>query len=257
MSAYEPVRPQFRSQGAVSPLSEPRAEQQPLVHNLHGTRLTDEFAWLKAANWREVMRDPQQLDPAIRAYLQAENDYCEHALADNAALQEALFAEMKGRIKEDDTTVPDPDGPYAYYVRYRKDGQHPLLCRELRHGGAEQLLLDGDALARGKPFFRLGATSHSADHRLLAWTSDEHGSEFYTARVRVIESGADLADSVPDVSGSRHQNGRNGATTRNLDRKGISERHLFQALEAARSARVPSIQVGAQGDQVAIGAQTA
>ena len=91
MSADEGVRPQSRSQGHVSPLREPRAEQQPLVRNLHGTRLTDEFAWLKAANWREVMRDPQQLDPAARAYQQAENDYCEHALADNAALQEALF----------------------------------------------------------------------------------------------------------------------------------------------------------------------
>jgi oligopeptidase B len=137
----------------VPPPSEPRAEQRPFVRNLHGIRLTDEYAWLKAPNWREVMRDPQQLDPAIRAYLQAENGYCEHALADNAVLQEALFAEMKGRIKEDDSTVPDPDGAYAYYLRYRKDGQHPLLCREPRNGGAEQLLLDGDALARGKPFF--------------------------------------------------------------------------------------------------------
>ena len=186
----------------MPPPSEPRAAQRPLVHNLHGIRLTDEFAWIKDPNWREVMRDPQQLDPAIRAYLQAENGYCEQALADNAALQEALFAEMKGRIKEDDSTVPDPDGPYTYYVRYRKGGQHPLFCREPRNGGAEQLLLDGDALARGKPFFRLGATVHSPDHRLLAWTSDEPGSEFYTARVRVIDSGADLADSVPDVSGS-------------------------------------------------------
>ena len=186
----------------MPPPSEPRAAQRPLVHNLHGIRLTDEFAWIKDPNWQEVMRDPQQLDPAIRAYLQAENGYCEQALADNAALQEALFAEMKGRIKEDDSTVPDPDGPYAYYVRYRKGGQHPLFCREPRNGGAEQLLLDGDALARGKPFFRLGATVHSPDHRLLAWTSDEPGSEFYTARVRVIDSGADLADSVPDVSGS-------------------------------------------------------
>lgn len=148
------------------------------------------------------MRDPQRLDPAVRAYLNAENSYCEHALADNAALQEALFAEMKSRIKEDDSTVPEPDGAYAYYMRYRKDGQHPLFCREPRNGGAEQLLLDGDALARGKPFFRLGATVHSPDHQLLAWTSDEPGSEFYTARVRVIESRADLADTVPDVSGS-------------------------------------------------------
>ena len=185
-----------------APPIEPQAQQRPLVRNLYDTKLTDEFAWLKTPNWREVMRDPHQLEPAIRAYLQAENDYCDHAFADNAALQEALFAEMKGRIKEDDSSVPDPDGPYAYYVRYRKDGQHSLLCRQPRNGGAEQLLLDGDALARGKPFFRLGATSHSPDHRLLAWTSDEPGSEFYTARVRVIESNEDLADSVTDVSGS-------------------------------------------------------
>jgi oligopeptidase B len=72
------------------------------------------------------MRDPFQLDPAIRAYLKTENDYCERALADAKSLQETLFAEMKGRIKEDDSSAPDPDGPYAYYVRYRKEGQHPL-----------------------------------------------------------------------------------------------------------------------------------
>ena len=66
----------------------------------------------------------------------------------------------------------------------------------------QQLLLDGDALARGKAFFRLGATQHSSDHRLLAWLADEAGSELYTARVRVIDSGADLADVVPDTSGA-------------------------------------------------------
>jgi oligopeptidase B len=105
---------------------------------------------------------------------------------------------MKGRIKEDDSSAPDPDGPYAYYVRYRKEGQHPLLCREPRNSPhfpstqaadvkpEEQLLLDGDALAHGKAFFRLGATRHSSDHRLLAWLADEAGSELYTARVRVI-----------------------------------------------------------------------
>ncbi len=208
------MRPQFTSQGRVSPPSEPRAEQRPSVRILHGVRLTDEYAWLKAANWQEVMRDPQKLDPAIRAYLRAENDYCERALADTAALQATLFAEMKGRIKEDDSTVPDPDGPHAYYVRYRKNGQHPLLCREPRNPPSlpppqagegrmgEHLLLDADALASGKPFFRLGATRHSPDHRLLAWTADETGSELYTARVRVIETGADLPDSVPDVSGA-------------------------------------------------------
>ena len=207
------MRPQFPSQGHTGAPGEPRAQQRPFVHTLHGVSLSDEFAWLKAANWQEIMRDPEKLDPAIRAYLQAENDYCEHALGDTAALQATLFAEMKGRVKEDDSTVPEPDGPFAYYLRYRKDGQHPLLCREPRRsslptstpaegGAGEQLLLDGDALAQGKPFFRLGATQHSPDHRLFAWLADEAGSELYTARVRVIESGADIADIVPDVAGA-------------------------------------------------------
>jgi oligopeptidase B len=198
----ELTRPELSSQDAVTGLSEPQAEQRPHAQTLHGVPMRDEFAWLKAANWREVMRDPQQLDPEIRAYLQAENDYCDHALRDTTTLQDTLFAEMKGRIKEDDSTVPDPDGPYAYYVRYRLNGQHPLLCREPRQGGAEELLLDGDALAEGKAFFRLGATAHSQDHRLLAWLADDAGSELYTARVRTLDSGADLADVVPDASGS-------------------------------------------------------
>ncbi|HKN09970.1 MAG TPA: S9 family peptidase, partial [Pseudomonadota bacterium] len=202
----------------AGPPAEPRAEQHPLERTLHGLRLIDEYAWLKAENWREVMRDPRRLDPAIRAYLQAENDYCERALTDTESLQETLFAEMKGRIKEDDSSVPEPDGAYAYYVRYRQEGQHPLLCRQPRHSPhlpshlpstqagdikpPEQLLLDGDALARGKAFFRLGATRHSPDHRLLAWLADEAGSELYTARVRIIDNGADLADAVPDASGA-------------------------------------------------------
>jgi len=207
------MRPQFPSQGHAGAPGEPRAQQRPSVRTLHGVDLHDEFGWLKATNWQEVMRDPEKLDPAVRAYLQEENDYCERALADTAALQATLFAEMKGRVKEDDSTVPDPDGPFAYYVRYRKEGQHPLLCREPRHAlllaaepaeehAGEQLLLDGDALAQGKPFFRLGATQHSPDHRLFAWLADEAGSELYTARVRVIDSGADIADVVPDVSGA-------------------------------------------------------
>src|SRR6202047_5308568 len=205
----------FSSQRPEGPPGEPRAEQHVLARTFHGVSLNDEFDWLKAANWREVMRDPLKLDWAIRAYLQAENDYCERALGETAGLQQTLFAEMKARIKEDDSTVPEPDGSYAYYVRYRKEGQHPLLCRQPRRPSVaaagpqvveemneEQLLLDGDALAQGNAFFRLGVTEHSPDHRLLVVLADEAGSELYSARVRVIETGADLADVVPDASGT-------------------------------------------------------
>src|SRR5918996_4585587 len=97
-------------QRAVSPAEPPRAQPRPQVATWHDVKLVDDFAWLRAANWQEVMRDPIKLDAAIRAYLEAENDYADRALADTKGLQETLFAEMKGRIKEDDSTVPADDG---------------------------------------------------------------------------------------------------------------------------------------------------
>ena len=141
----------------ASPIA-PRAEARPSTSTWHGITLVDEFAWLRAANWQEVMRDPSMLDPAIRAYLDAENAYADAMLADTTDLQAALFAEMKGRIEQDDSTVPSADGPYAYYVRYREGGQHPVVCRQPRGGGADEILLDGDVLAAGKTYFKLGGT---------------------------------------------------------------------------------------------------
>jgi oligopeptidase B len=109
---------------------------------------------------------------------------------------------MKGRIKQDDSSVPSPDGAYAYYVRYREGGQHPIACRQPREGGAEQVMLDGDALAAGQAYFQLGAMRHSPDHRLLAWSADDKGSEYDTLRLRELATGHDLADVIPDIEGS-------------------------------------------------------
>jgi hypothetical protein len=108
--------------GTASPPVEPQAEQRPLERTLHDLRLIDEYAWLKAENWREVMRDPFQLDPAIRAYLQAENDYCERALADTKSLQETLFAEMKAASRR--TIRP----------RLTLMGLTPITCAIARRG---------------------------------------------------------------------------------------------------------------------------
>jgi oligopeptidase B len=181
---------------------EPRAEKRPACSTWHGVALRDDYAWLKATNWQEVMRDPSKLDPMIRAYLEAENAYADAVLGDTVESQIALFTEMKGRIKEDDSTVPSPDGAFAYYVSYREGGQHPIFHRHARNGGPDEILLDGDELAHGKSFFQLGATRHSPDHRYLAWSADEAGSEFYTLRIRAIATKQDLADAIPDASGS-------------------------------------------------------
>ena len=142
-------------------------------------------------NWREVMRDPSVLDPKIRAYLEAENAYAKAALAHTEALQETLFAEMKGRIKEDDSSVPSPTARYAYYMRYREGGQHPIAlppaARRRRRGRS---CSTATRSRPAKPYFQLGEARHSPDHRLIAWSADDKGSEYYTLRVRDLASGA-------------------------------------------------------------------
>jgi len=180
----------------------PTTEKRPTQSTVHGMTRTDEYAWLRAENWQEMFKDPAVLDPAIRAHLEAENAYQAALLADTAELRAALFAEMKGRIKEDDSSVPLKDGPYAYGSSYRLGGQHPRYFRTPRDGGAEEILLDGDAEAEGKAYFNLGGIDHSGDHRRLLWGFDDKGSEFYTLKVRDLASGADLPDIVTDTGGS-------------------------------------------------------
>ena len=151
----------------------PIAKPKSVERVVHGERLVDDYAWLRASNWREVMRDPSVLEPEIREYLEAENRYSEKSFKKTARLKKKLIAEMRGRIKEDDSTVPARDGSFAYFVRYREGGQHPLMYRVPSAGGAEQMLLDGDTLAKGKAYFHLGEARHSPDHRLLSWSADD------------------------------------------------------------------------------------
>jgi len=179
----------------------PVAPRRESRRTLHGVTLTDEYAWLKDPNSQEVLRKPELLDPDIRAYLEAENRYTEAILGPTKALQEALVREMRGRIKEDDSGVPTPDGPYAYLWKYREGGQHELIGRSPRDGGEVQLVLDGDALAATSDYFDFGETRHSPDHRLVAWSADIRGSEYFTIRVRNWQSGEDLTDVLEQTSG--------------------------------------------------------
>lgn len=184
------------------PVEAPRPEKKPVDDVHHGIRRVDDYAWLRADNWQEVFRDPSLLAPEIRAHLDAENAYQAALMADTADLRKVLFAEMKGRIKEDDSSVPMKDGPFAYGSSFRVGGDHPRYFRTPRDGGAEQILLDGDAEAEGKAYFRLGDIDHSSDHRRLLWAFDDKGSEFYSLRVRDLESSADLPDAIEDTGGS-------------------------------------------------------
>ena len=96
----------------------PVAAKKPVSDTRHGITRTDDYAWLRADNWQAMFRDPSILEPEIRKHLEAENAYMNAAMDDTKALQKALFAEMRGRIKEDDSSIPVKDGPFAYGHAY-------------------------------------------------------------------------------------------------------------------------------------------
>jgi oligopeptidase B len=183
--------------------SPPVARREPIVATHHSVQLTDDYAWLRAENWQEVMRDPAALAIDIRNHLEAENAYTEAMLGDTQPLQETLFQEMKARLKEDDRQVPLPDGPYEYFPRFVKGGQYFQLCRIPRGGSVDdaQVLLDGNAEAEGKKYWDLGNAAHSNDHALLAYATDDKGSELYTIRIRDLATGKNLADENSDTRG--------------------------------------------------------
>ncbi len=180
----------------------PNAKREIVSTSHHGRTTEDPYAWLKDPRWQEVMREPEVLDPEIRVYLEAENDYTNAALEPTASLQSTLFAEMRGRIKEDDASVPASDGPWQYYTRYETGGQYPIFCRRAGEDEkTEATLFHGDAEGAGKEFFRIATVQHSPDHRRLAIGIDEKGSEYYALRVKDIATDAYLADVIEDASG--------------------------------------------------------
>ena len=180
----------------------PVAPKKPRRIEQLGRVRTDDYAWMRDENWQEVLRDPKALGADIRDHLDAENAYTKAVLAGTEDLQARLFAEMKGRIKEDDASVPAPDGPWEYYGRYEVGAEHPIHARRPRgQADGEEILLDEQALAKGKAFFQVGAAHHSPDHALYAWASDEQGSEYYTIRVKDLASGEELGAPVESAYG--------------------------------------------------------
>ena len=185
-----------------SSLTPPVAEIRPHKTLQLGRERTDDYAWMKDANWREVLRDPKAIKADVKGYLEAENAYAKAMLASTEPLQAQMFEEMKGRVKEDDSTVPSPDGPFDYYARYEPGGQHPIYARRLRgREDNEAVLLDADAAAKGKAFFQVSGADHSPDHGLFAYAVDEQGSEVCRIFVKDLKTGEVLPQPVESSTG--------------------------------------------------------
>ena len=167
-----------------------------------GRERTDDYAWMKDENWQQVLRDPGAVRADVKAHLNAENAYTKAMLASTEPLQAVLFEEMKGRIKQDDASVPTPDGPWDYGWRYETGAQHPIHVRQPRGGGEEQILLDEEAQSKGSAYFQVGGAEHSPDHRLFAYAVDEQGSEVYRIHVKDLATGETLPEPVESTTGA-------------------------------------------------------
>ncbi len=180
----------------------PKAPVHPAMVTFHGHGRSDEYAWLRDDNWQQVMRTPEVLKPEIREYLEAENTYASELFGSLEGARKALFEEMKSRIKAEDSSVPAPDGAYAYYQRFEPKSQHPIFCRRANTpDAAEEIMLDVNVEAEGKTFFRVVAAEHSTDHSRLVYAQDDTGSEIHTLVVKDLGSGEILERNITTASG--------------------------------------------------------
>ena len=177
----------------MTDLTPPVAATRPHSFTAHGVTVDDPYAWLKDPNYPEVD------DPDVLAYLEAENAYYEGVMAPHQPLVERLYGEMKGRIKEDESTVPQKDGDWLYWTAYETGGEYRKWWRKPVAGGSDELLLDEPALAEGHEYFRLGAFSVSNDGRLLAYAIDDSGAERFEVRIKNLETGEHLPEVIPGM----------------------------------------------------------
>ncbi|MCT2558019.1 S9 family peptidase [Tsuneonella sp. YG55] len=186
---------------AVNPAkTPPRAAKKPSSVTHHGITVADDYAWLRDPKY------PMVDDPEILAHLEAENAWFEAAIAGQKDRIDALFTEMRARIKEADTSVPQKDGDYLYWIEFEDGAEYKKWWRRpvagADDGTADELILDEVALAEGKDYFRLGAISVSNDGTKLAYSIDDNGSERFTARVKDLASGEHLPDVIPGTLSS-------------------------------------------------------
>ena len=170
----------------------PVAAKRPFVIKApFGATRTDDYYWL---------RDDSRKDPDMLGYLNAENAYADAVLAPTKPLQDKIYAEITGRIKQDDSSVPYRLRGYWYYTRFATGQDYPVDAR--RKGsmtGPEEVMLDQPAMGAGKGYFQVGDKAVSMDNRLLAWADDAVGRRQYTLRVKDIASGKVFPDAVPNI----------------------------------------------------------
>jgi oligopeptidase B len=177
-------------------ITAPVAQQRPFQFTHHGITIEDPWHWLRDPGY------PKIKDKDILAYLKAENRYFEAHMKAQQPLVETLFEEMKGRIQEDDSSVPQKDGDWIYWSTFTKGSQYRRHYRKPAAGGDEQLILDQNELAKGKDYFQLSDLVISPNGKLMAYAYDDDGSERFEVHFRDLTTGKELPDVIPGTLSS-------------------------------------------------------
>jgi oligopeptidase B len=170
----------------------PIAIKKPQLLEIHGHQRQDSYYWMNDRENQEVID-----------HLNAENDYLKEVMKPTEVLQKELFEEMKGRIKEQDESVPYFKSGYFWYTRYEKGSEYPIFCRKLGSLEAEEeVILDVNMLATGKSYFQVGQAATSTNQKILAFAADEVGRRIYTLHFKNLETQEMLEDQIPEVTGN-------------------------------------------------------
>lgn len=178
----------------IQGIAVPKAPIKPYSMSIHEDIRVDNYYWLNDRENTEVI-----------AYLESENTYTETVMSPTKAFQEELFDEMKGRIKEQDESVPYRDGDYYYYSRYIEGGEYPLYCRKKNSMEAEEeIILDGNALAEGHDYFSIGGYVISDNDQILAYSIDTISRRNYTLYFKNLQTGELYPETIENTEGGSY-----------------------------------------------------
>ena len=181
----------------------PQLKKKPELKSCHNVTWEDDYSWIHQENILEVLKDSSKLLPEVRKYLEDENDYFSHQMSDTKEIQKVLFDEIKGRIKLDDESLPFKDVRYSYWTKTTTKGNYSIKLRKKIDSDEIEEIWNGD-LEKEKlktEYFGLGDLEVSYNDKLLAYSLDLKGSEYYTIHIRDIKNREQVGEKIENTSG--------------------------------------------------------
>ena len=183
-------------------MTEPKAEKVPTTLEEHGNKRVDNYFWMRLSDAQKEAAQMDEQTEKVVNYLNEENDFLDAGMKHTEALQEKLFKEITGRIKQDDESVPVKKNGYFYYNRFEKGQDYPFVCRKKDDGkDKEEIMLNGPKIADGKSYLGFGGSSVSPNNNLLAYGLDFVSRRQYTIYFKDLNTGKMLEDKIENTTG--------------------------------------------------------